>query len=168
MAEFAYHRGLAPFLAMFLCVAGLELVVVHVLVSTWSGWAALVLSLISLSGLIWIVQTIRSFKIMPIIVGSDVLAFRTGRLMCLDVPFDNVSELRAEPTQHQLRQPGIFKMSLLAYPNILLELRTPQLASHAGRKRMVRAVAHRVDDPTGFIRVVSRFVAKPATELSYG
>lgn len=156
MAEFAYHRSLAPLMAMFLVIASVELLVVHLLVSLWSRRVAWVLTAISVAGLVWVVRFMRSLKALPVIVGADSVTFRTGRLMRLDVPTAHIAGLRRVWTGSDMKRAGVLKMSLLAYPNVFVDLVTPQPFVLAGRSRSIDAIAHRLDDPSGFAAALSR------------
>ena len=56
----------------------------------------------------------------------------------------------------------MLNLSLLAYPNVLVVLAEPV----AGRRgRPIRAIAHRLDDPSAFVEAVNRFrPAAPAAK----
>ena len=134
----------------FLAIALVELVVVHVLLALWSPWIAIGISVVSVTGLGWLILMLRSLKRMPVVVRDDVIVFRTGSLLCLCVARANVARLRPDWNAEALKAPDILKLSLLAYPNVVVELVDPVDVVRLGRVRRVTAIAHRLDDPAGF------------------
>lgn len=148
-AAFPYARGVAPLLWAFVALAGTEMLVVHLLVAVLlSKVVALALTLASLATIAWMVLLIRSFGRLPVIVGDETLVMRTGFLLRIDVPRASVAALRGSFTRAELKQAGVLNLALLAFPNVLIELAAP--VPHGRRKRPVRAIAHRLDDPQGF------------------
>jgi hypothetical protein len=93
---------------------------------------------------------IRSFPNLPVIVGPDGVTMRVGRFRAAQVAAANVAGLRGGWSAETLKQRDVLNMALIAYPNVVLELREPQ---RIGR-RTVRAVAHRLDDPAGFAEAI--------------
>ena len=132
-------------------IAAVELIVVHLLIALlWSPVAAAVVSLVSLSGVGWLVWTIASFKRLPVRLEADRLVMRVGRLRRIDVPLGAIAGLRREWDAASLKARGVARLSLVVYPNIVLDLTGPL----PGR-RGVTAVAHRLDDPTAFVATLA-------------
>ncbi len=153
--EFAYHRSIAPMMWVLVAIAGVELIVVHFLVALWSAYAALALSLLSLSGMVWLIGVLRSFRRLPVRLDSDRLFMRVGRLHEITIPLTAVAALRSHWDAAALKDRSLLKLSLIAYPNIVVDLREP-IVSHGLRSRSVRAVAHRLDDPAAFIAALEK------------
>ena len=151
--DFPYHRSLAPMMGVFLALAGIELVVVHLLVALWRPWVALLLSLFSLATIAWVVALIRSFKRLPVRIAGGILIMRAGNLHRMDIPLADVAGLRPAWDAAALRQRDVLNLAMIAYPNIVLDLRRP---IRLGRRREIRAVAHRFDDPVAFARAIAR------------
>ncbi|PZU09888.1 MAG: hypothetical protein DI605_08675 [Sphingomonas sp.] len=124
-----------------------EMMVVHLLIALWSPALGLCLSLASLVLMIWLVRLIRSFPRLPVMVGEGGIVMRAGTLRRIDVPVALVAGLREEWSAETLKDRAIARLSLLAYPNIVIDLVEP-IEMRGGR--CIRAIAHRLDDPAAF------------------
>lgn len=132
---------------VFAALAGLELVVVHFLLALWDWRVALVVTLVSLAGVVWLVRAIRSFRSLPVLVDGERVTFRAGHIAGIEVPLARVATVRTGWASTELKQRDVLNLGLIAYPNVLVELSEPVLR----RRRAIRAVAHRFDDPAAFI-----------------
>ncbi len=142
-----YHRSLAPMMWVFAGLAGIELIVVHFLVALWDWRVALVFSLVSLAGVVWLVRAILSFRRLPVLIGQDrVLRLRAGHLSGIDVPLDEIAAIRSQWESDAVKGRGVLNLAPIAYPNLLIDLRSPVQR----RRRVIRSVAHRFDDPAAF------------------
>lgn len=133
---------------VFVCVAGVELVVVHLLVALWRPWVAAVLSVLTGASVVWLIGVIRSFARLPVLIEHHGLVMRVGTLARVDVPLAQVAGLRASWDAAALKAPGVRKLSLIAWPNVVVDIDPPL----PGRRGPISAVAHRLDDPAGFAR----------------
>ena len=142
--DFPYHRAVAPMMWVFMAIATVELLVVHLLLLLLVGpWAAVAASVVALAGMAWLVVLIASFRRL---LESDRLVMRIGTLRRVDLPLAMVAGLRRQWDARSLKAGGVLKLSLIAYPNIVVDLVEPL----PGRRR-VTAVAHRLDDPAAFV-----------------
>jgi hypothetical protein len=156
---FPYYRSQAPMLWVFMALASIELFAVHLLVSLWSVTAAWILSAMSLLTILWIAALIRSFRGFPVEVGPDAVLLRLGRMREIRLALSNVESVRTHFPGEALKAEGVFDLALMAYPNILFELAEPV----PGRPRkLIRAIAHRLDDPEGCASAIQRFRTDPA------
>lgn len=146
-SEHPYHRSLAPMMWVFAVLAGLELVIVHFLLALWDWRLALVVTLISLAGVVWLVRAIRSFRRLPVLVDGERLVLRAGHIAAVAVPVANVHAIRTSWESGEIKRRDALNLGLIAYPNVLVELAEPVLR----RRRAIRVVAHRFDDPATFI-----------------
>ena len=135
---------------VFVGLASTELLVVHLLLSHWSRTAALLLSVLSFGSILWLVGAIRSFRRLPVLVTPDALVMRTGTLRSVTVPLADVAGLREHWDAAALKQRNVLNLALIAYPNVVVDLRTPR----PGRRAVV-ALAHRLDDPAAFAAALS-------------
>ena len=150
-AAFGYSGALAPLLWVFAAIMALELVLVHLLVSTlWSHEAALILSAISLAALIWTILFIRSLKRAPVLVDDAGVTMRVGSLKAVRVPAANIGDVLTSWPRERLKQRGVLNLAMINYPNVMLDLDPPL----PGRRRPIIAIAHRLDDPAGFAAAV--------------
>ena len=71
---------------------------------------------------------------------------RAGRLKAVDVPLDQIAEIRTQWVGEELKARDAVNLALIAYPNIVVELRSPIRA----RRRLIQRIGHRFDDPSAF------------------
>ena len=144
---FAYHRALAPMMWSFVALASLELFVIHFLVSIWSVRLALLLSALTIATILWLAWLILSFRRLPVLLDEEALLMRSGRLLSLRVPLEQVEAVRGHFSSEALKSRAVPNFAMLSYPNLLVDLREP---IRRGR-RSIGHLAHRLDDPAGFI-----------------
>lgn len=135
---------------VFVAIASVELMVVHFLVAMWQPWLALIPSVVSLAAIIWLVTAIRSFRSLPVLIDGDRIILRAGRLKGVEIAPGDVAGLRGTWDAAVLKEPGVFNLALIAYPNVVVDLRGPVTVG----RRTVRAVAHRLDDPAAFAAAI--------------
>ena len=150
--NFSYHRAIAPMMWVLVVLASCELVVVHFLVSLWNRPVALVLSAMSLATLVWLVATILSFRLLPVQVDEDRVVMRVGRLKSIDLTAEMIAGFRKDWDAAAIKDRSVLNLALIAFPNVVIDLVEPV---RVGR-RSVRAVAHRLDDPTAFVAAIER------------
>jgi hypothetical protein len=143
-SEHPYHRSVAPMMWVFLGLAGLELVVTHFLLALWSWRVALLVSAISLSGVIWLIAALRSFRRMPVLLAPGGVTLRAGLMRSVTVSLGDIAGLRRHWDGEALKSRDVLNLALIAYPNVLLDLRAP-----IGRRKVMH-IAHRLDDPDRF------------------
>lgn len=158
---FHYHGSVAPLLWAFVALAGIELVVVHFLLSFWSRTAALILSVLTFASILWLILAIRGFRRLPVTVADGVVTLRTGTLRCHRVPVTAIAGFRDRWTGEELRARGVSNLALAAWPNVWIDLAEPV----AGRRGPVRAIAHKLDDPTAFRAAIERARASARSRI---
>jgi hypothetical protein len=139
---------------IFVAIATVETLVVHLLVALWRPWVAAAFSVVSVATVIWLVGAIRSFKKLPVEITDEKLVWRVGRLKTAVVPIDQVRELKTEWTATDLKRRDILNCALIAYPNTVVVLDGPVKAG----RRSVSELAHRLDDPTGFATAIGSLI----------
>jgi uncharacterized protein (DUF58 family) len=139
---------------VMVAVAIAELCIVHLLIALlWSATAALILSLATLGTIVWLVLLIRSFPRLPVLVDEEKVLMRIGSLRRVELPRPRIAAVRTAFAGEEVRSPGVLNLALLAYPNVLVEMAEPVRSGRQGK--MVRAVAHRLDDPAAFRAAVA-------------
>ncbi|MEC7932779.1 MAG: hypothetical protein VX218_10895 [Pseudomonadota bacterium] len=161
-AAFSYHRAVAPMLWVLLALMIIEAMVVHLLVALWHPWAALILSMLSLTLVGWFILFIRSLRRHPVRVDAEGLTWPIGFLRGLTVPWRQVAGLHVDWTLAELRTAGLFNGALIAHPNIVVALDPPV---QAGR-RSIRFLAHRLDEPSAFAALFSSWTKATRSGLS--
>lgn len=153
--SFSCSRALAPTLWAFAAIMAVELVVVHLLVSgLWNRNAAAILSMVSLAALVWTIVLIRSLKRLPVLVDAEGVTMRAGSLKSVHVPGEQVAGVRTTWPGDALKQRTVLNLALINYPNVMLDLDPPLLT----RRRSIHAIAHRLDDPFGFVAAIERLM----------
>ena len=152
---FSYSRALAPPMWAFACIMAVELVVAHLLVSVlWSRGTAMILSILSLAILVWTVRFILSLKRLPVLVGEQAVTMRLGTLNSVEVPYGRIAGVRTSWSGEALKQRAVLNLALINYPNVMIDLDPPLVT----RRRSLRAIAHRLDDPAGFAAAVGHLI----------
>lgn len=141
---FGYRASVAPMLWVFIGLAGIELMVVHALLSHWFPMVALALSALTLVSIAWLIWVILSFGRLPVLIESDTLVMRVGRMKGYRIPLADIEGLRERWTAKELNKRGVANLALLAWPNVWIDLRRPR-----GCRRVV-AIAHKLDDAAAF------------------
>ncbi|MES2338495.1 MAG: hypothetical protein V4537_10395 [Pseudomonadota bacterium] len=153
--RFSYARAVAPMMWVLLALSSIELVVLHLLVSAWRRDVALLLSVVTLAGIVWLVHAILSFRRMPVTLDDGVLTMRVGVIRTIAIPVDGIAAVGGERSAAASKLPGVLNLALIAHPNVHVDLRRPV---HRGR-RTITSVAHRLDDPAAFLAALDPFVA---------
>lgn len=127
--------------------------VTHLLVSAlWSHVAAWILSALSVATLAWVILFIRSLKRLPVLVDGEGVTMRIGSLKSVRIPAGHLAGLRTAWPREELQRRGVLNLAMINYPNVMLDLDPPL----PGRRRSLKAVAHRLDDPAAFAAAVAR------------
>jgi len=153
--RFFYHRSIAPMMWVLIGLATIELFIVHFLLALWNMWVAALVSAATLVALIWMIRAIMTMRMLPVLVLEDRLVMRVGAIRSIEVPFEQVAGLRENWSAGDVRHRSVLNLALIAYPNIVIDLREPT----AG-KRPLAAVAHRLDDAAAFRTAVLERLAR--------
>jgi hypothetical protein len=158
---FAYHAHLVPIFRVVLALQVAEIAVVHVLVGLWSPTAALILFLLSDLALIYLVGLLKSFRLRPVLASDTGVRVRTGILIERHVAWDDIAAVRTAFDSAEIRRAGTEDAALLAWPNILIQFKSPRPAPSLLRPGRTRdAIAFRLDDPAPFLRLAEWHLAQ--------
>jgi len=154
---FTYHRTTRPIFWTLVVVSLVELGLTHLLVglaAPKAGWMALALTEL---GLIYLLGAGNSLAKRPILLTATDLDIRTGVLIEARIPLTRIARVRQVADAGDLKRPGFLKASLLAYPNVLIEITEPVSAAVAfKRPRAVTTIGVHPDDPAAFVAAVVR------------
>lgn len=146
--RFAYHRAVAPMMWVLVALAALEMAIVHGLVAVWWPWVAVALSAATLPAIAWLVHAILSFRRLPVLIEGDRIVLRVGTIRSVAFDRRDIAALRCSGwTAAEIKARSTFNLALIAYPNVMVDLRAPLTL---GGGRAIRTIAHRLDDPAGF------------------
>ena len=153
---FSCHRGEMPLIWMLGGLAAAELIIVHLLISMWSGTAAWILTALTLAAVAQAAAKVRAMITRPILVGERAVRIRFRTREPIVVPFKAIAQVEYTALTPAPKGAGVFRGTLLAHPNILLRLACP--LPH-GRRRIDRIALH-VDAPTAFRSVIDSRLAR--------
>jgi len=154
-AGFGYHKHLTPIFCAMLALQLVELGVVHLLVSLWSAKAALVLSILSVLASVYLIGLLKSFRLRPVLIDDRCLRVRTGILIDRRIALANVAGVRTGFGSERVKRKRTLDAGLLAWPNILVELKQPMLSPNPLQPhRVIDAIAFRLDEPAVFARLL--------------
>ncbi len=135
---------------MFVGIAIIEVLIVHLFVALrWPvvGWP---LTLLTGLAVVWLIAWTRSFRTHPHRLIKDHLQLQMGSLRRMHVPLAAVARVRTSwgPGEHNVK--GATNLVPIAYPNRMIELSRPLQY----RRRATQRVAIRVDDADSFDRAL--------------
>lgn len=152
--SFPYHRGVGPMLGVLLGLATVETFVVHIVAMALWGWkVAAVLALLDLSVIVMLWRLLRSFRRHPVTLEGDRLVMRLGSRMAIPVELGDIAGLRDHWDSKAIKDRSVLNMALIAWPNIVIDLHRPVKVR---RRRIISAIAHRLDDPAAFHAAMAR------------
>jgi hypothetical protein len=143
--RFSYHQAVAPLLWALVAVGVVELAVTHLLVALWNPLVAVLVSLLTLGGLLWLIRGMLTMKRRPVLLDRERLVMQVGTIRRVVIPLRDVAGLRPSIDLIAMRRRSVLNLALLAYPNLIVDLVAPL----PGR-RGITTIAHRLDDPAAF------------------
>jgi hypothetical protein len=146
-AGVSMHRrtGYLVMVGALCALAAVEAVGMHVVLSTMAPTAAVVSSVLSGYGLLWLLGQLHAVRLQPLRVVDGALVVERGLIARAAVPVADIVAIAAV----DVRPPGadVADLSMLG-PNLLVELRAPiEVTGMFGRVRHAQCLALSVDDP---------------------
>lgn len=108
---------------------------------------ALVLSMATIVGVIWLIRLLIVMPKRPVLLDRRHLVMRVGTLRQVDLPTESIARVHMEVPIRIRRDKAVLDLALLAHPNGVVDLIGPLPGRPA-----IRAIAHRLDDPSAFVR----------------
>lgn len=142
-------------MAVLIGLSGIELLVVHFLLAFWNRWVALAVSVLTAATIVWLIALIRSMRRLPVLLTGDRLVMRVGTLRRHDIDRANIAGVRLSWETRAEKAKSVSNLALIAYPNVMIDLRTPLSVTRAGRQRQISTIAHRMDDLPGFLAALN-------------
>jgi hypothetical protein len=152
-AGYSMHRnsGFMMIVGVLCSLAVVEAVGMHLVVMQWSSTAAIVLTILSIYGLLWLLGMTHAVRLSPLRFLGDDLVIERGFRARLAVPRHAI----AEATPAAAKVDGALD---LAYggPNVLLVFREPVLVHGLfGRTKTADRIMISVDDRDGFLTALN-------------
>lgn len=167
---FGSARAELPMLYAFLVLAGIELLVVHLLVSFASVVAAWILSTLSLAAMLQIGTIVWRVKRRPTLVTGEGLTVRSAKGFEIALPWNRIASVEAIGMGPEPGGPDVLRAALMAYPNMIVRTTDPVTIRRLRRTSSAAAITLRVDDPERFgqvtrdaLRTLSSASAPPGT-----
>lgn len=152
---FAYHRVINPMIAAFLVLQIIEILVVDLLVSHWSEWAAWVLLALGVWGALFLIALMKAFRLYPVLLDDRNLRVRAGSVIDMTVPLDAIAALEPSITHAKTKRRDVLNAAILSHPNVVLCLDRPlEYRPLFGKPRMVERVAFRLDQPAPLLEAL--------------
>jgi hypothetical protein len=151
-------RG-ARFGAIFVAIGMMvivETLALHLLLMTRHPVGAWLLTVSSLSVLVWLVSDYRAMGDCALRVDTDTLEGRIGRRVALSVPRSQVAAaIRPEWRDVEGLGKGYLNATRPAAPNVLVSFREPTVVKVLGAGRRFEKLGLRLDDPEGFVAAMA-------------
>jgi hypothetical protein len=141
---FSYHRGSIDsyVLGLFAFSAAIEAAIVHALVRHWSAGAAWVLTVLSGSGVLYLIGSIRAFSLRPALLDQTRLTLRLGLVRSVTVALADIRQIdRIHGTPDRAKD--LKRLCLLQPANLLITTATGRIACY-------------VDEPQALIEAILR------------
>ena len=156
---FTYHRKHAgqALLDGLVLAALIELIAVHLLLSMWNHWVALLATLSSVWFGLQVIAQIRAIGMRPIYIERGSLTLRNGAFNLANIPISQIVSIEKSTKEVKSEKGDLapLNVGLPATHNIVLKLREPREAMILNRgKRRFQVALLAVDDADKFIATV--------------
>ncbi len=108
-----------------LLLSTIELIVMHFLLSLFHKGLALFVSVLTVVSILWLIRFLMSLRKFPVLLSADKLVMRLGNAIEIKIDRDNVVGTRQSWSDEILKKDKIPRLSLLAYPNVVIDLKEP-------------------------------------------
>ncbi|CAN5850077.1 hypothetical protein BH20GEM3_BH20GEM3_15370 [soil metagenome] len=152
---FSYHQknGYGGILVAITLVAAVEMVVVHLLVASWSPTVAWILFAVSVYGIVWLLGYAQAIRLRPILLSSKVLHVRIGLLWSVQIPLASIASVQPAKSIPETRStPGYLHAVTVGNPQWVIELGEPVEVHglYGYTKKNVQQIGIAVDDRARF------------------
>ncbi len=152
-ATFSYHNA-GGYMNMMLGLAlafPVEIMGVHLLLSQWSGVAAIIVTALSAYAAVWLLGDARARMMRPIVVGEDAVRLECGIQMEAVVSLDEIESIGSKaPTG--LDESDILNYGTFYQANTWIVTKSRVEVRTLLGARSVRAIGLSVDNPVAFVR----------------
>jgi hypothetical protein len=150
---YSMHRntGFMPLVGVLCALAVIETVGMHVVIMQWSSTAAIVATILSVYGLLWLLGAIHAVRLSPLRFLGDDLIVERGFRARLAVPRHAI----VETTPITAKVDGVLDLAYFE-PNLMMVFREP-ITVHGlfGRTKTVDRITISVDDRDGFLAALN-------------
>ena len=157
-----YHKTsqLKIIIIIFSILIILEGAFFHLLIQLWSDIAAWIFTILNIYALLYIIGLYNSVKSLPHIITSEKAIIRFGYQSSIELEMSNIEDIKAAKEQGGIgeKKPKdtYFAMLNMDSPQYEIFLKEPVLMKGSyGRKRYVRTVVFRTDEPSKIIKVLN-------------
>jgi hypothetical protein len=147
----ARHDGNAPTQQGFLVLLALEIPVMHLIVHLFSPIAALVITALSVYGLLFLYAEYRATLLRATTLEADHLHIRYGVLGDLEIPYDRIAAVERVSLRPRRQRPSL-RFVGTGTANVRIDLRSGTTLPTLLGRRPVESVFIGLDDPAVFRR----------------
>ena len=164
--EFSNYKnsGILTTLSAFIFVIGIEMTVVHLLITTWNPTVAWILTGLSFYSALQLIGIIRSVSKRPMTITDNHLILRFGILSETHIPFDAIDNVRLAKSSEYIKENGTKTLSMLGElenSNMVIYLNEPQhLEFLYGTPKTFTKLFLFVDDHQNFISQIETHLSK--------
>ena len=137
-------------------LAAAEVLIVHLLISMWSGTAAWLVTVLTLAAVAQGAWMVRGMVARPVLVGERSVTVRFRTRIPLVLSIRSIARIEDSSLAPAPRGRGVFRGTLLAHPNVTIRL---EPALDHGRRR-IDTIALRVDAPAAFRAAIETRLAR--------
>lgn len=156
---YSYHKTsqLKMIIIIFSILIILEGAFFHLLIQLWSSMAAWIFTILNIYALLYIIGLYNSVRSLPHIITSDKAVIRFGYQSSIELDISNIEDIKTAKEQagigEKTPKDTYFAMLNMDSPQYEIFLKEPVLMkSSYGRKRYVRTVVFRTDEPAKMIK----------------
>jgi|CXWL01.1.fsa_nt_gi hypothetical protein len=156
--SYSYHKanGYEVLVYVMGVLILVETVVLHLIISRWSPSGALIVTVLSLYGLLFLAADLRAAKSLPIIVDGSNLILRVGLRWRATIPLSSIEQARAGelPTPYDDK---FARLGLTASHNVTLVLDGVYAATGLyGFSKSFSVIGLSLDSPEEFVSDINR------------
>ncbi|ASS76158.1 hypothetical protein CIG75_15240 [Tumebacillus algifaecis] len=155
--SFTYHRdsSIKALVIVFVLLALLEAVLMHLVIEIWSVTAAWIATASSLYAIVGLVGYYNSFKHCPILVSDDAVYLRIGFSSHTLIAKHNIASVQPIPISFEEKRDkhAFYAVLFFEEPQLEIKLHEPViLHGPFGKKSRVTRVLLKVDEPLSFVQ----------------
>lgn len=153
---FFCHRksGYTALVGVIVAVCAVEAVVMHLLVSQWSGTAAAVLTVLTVYSMAWIAGDARATTLNPLLVDAESVTLRWGASFSERIPRHLVERIETSD-EPSVPKPERLNLGIMGARPCWVVFREPvEVRTFTGARRPVRAVNVSPDEHGAFAQAV--------------
>ena len=158
---FTNNKSISPMMYAFLSIAIVEAILFHYLAHFLPKIIYIPLIMVGDFFILYAVGLTKSLRLYPTYISNDTLRLRVGIFIDLTFIPSDILSITGVTSSDEFRSEGCVKASLLAYPNVIVNLSRPiQNPLPFKLRDKVSSIALKFDDAASFTNAVQIWIAK--------